>query len=95
MEHYPIQPVLVLGAGPEEPNVSISPEGKLRSAYAAMMYRQHQAPFIIVSGGRVHPYHTPYNEAFEMKKYLMDVWQISGECHYYRASCATYYHELS
>ena len=41
-----------------------------------MMYRQHQAPFIIVSGGRVHPYHTPYNEAFEMKKYLMDVWQI-------------------
>ena len=62
----------MLGAGPEEPNVSISPEGKLRSAYAAMMYRQHQAPFIIVSGGRVHPYHTPYNEAFEMKKYLME-----------------------
>lgn len=74
--NYPYTAILVLGAGPEEPNVSISPEGKLRSAYAAMMYRQHQAPFIIVSGGRVHPYHTPYNEAFEMKKYLMDVWQI-------------------
>ena len=75
-ERYPYTAILVLGAGPEEPNVSISPEGRLRAAYAALLYRRHQAPFIIVSGGRVHPYHTPYNEAFEMKKYLRDVWQI-------------------
>lgn len=74
--NYPYTAILVLGAGPEEPNVSISPEGKLRAAYAAMLYRRHQAPFIIVSGGRVHPYHTPYNEAFEMKKYLREVWQV-------------------
>lgn len=79
-EHYPYTAILVLGAGPEEPNVSISPEGKLRAAYAALLYRRHQAPFIIVSGGRVHPYHTPYNEAFEMKKYLMDVWQVPESC---------------
>lgn len=73
---YPYTAILVLGAGPEDPRESISPEGRLRSAYAAMLYRQRQAPFIIVSGGRVHPYHTPYNEAYEMKKYLMEVWQV-------------------
>ena len=72
----PYTAILVLGAGPEDPRESISPEGRLRSAYAAMLYRQRQAPFIIVSGGRVHPYHTPYNEAYEMKKYLMEVWQV-------------------
>lgn len=75
-EAYPYTAILVLGAGPEDPRECISPEGKLRAAYAAMLYRQHKAPFIILSGGRVHPYHTPYNEAFEMKKYLMEVWQI-------------------
>ena len=73
---FPYSAILVLGAGPGEANVSISPEGKLRAAYAALLYRQHKAPFIILSGGRVHPYHTPYNEAYEMKKYLMDVWQV-------------------
>lgn len=75
-EAYPYTAILVLGAGPEDPRERISPEGKLRAAYAAMLYRQHEAPFIILSGGRVHPYHTPYNEAYEMKKYLMKVWQI-------------------
>lgn len=73
---YPYTAILVLGAGPEDPREAISPEGRLRSAYAAMLYRQHQAPFIILSGGRVHPYHTPYNEAREMKRYLMEVWQM-------------------
>ncbi len=73
---YPYTAILVLGAGPEDPREAISPEGRLRSAYAAMLYRQHQAPFIILSGGRVHPYHTPYNEAREMKRYLMEVWQV-------------------
>ena len=47
--NYPYTAILVLGAGPEEPNVSISPEGSFVLPNAAMMYRQHQAPFIIVS----------------------------------------------
>lgn len=75
-DKYPYSSILVLGAGPEEAGVAISPEGKLRAAYAAMLWRQGMAPFIIVSGGRVHPYHTPYNEACEMKKYLVDVCHI-------------------
>ena len=30
-------------------------------------------PFIIVSGGRVHPFKTQYIEAVEMKHYMIDV----------------------
>lgn len=75
-ESYPYSAILVLGAGPEDPNVNINPIGKMRAAYAALLYRNHEAPFIILSGGRVHPYHTPYNEANEMKKYLMETWQV-------------------
>lgn len=70
-KRYPYTAILVLGSGPDEPGIAISPEGKLRSGYAAELYRQGFAPFIIVSGGSVHPYHTSYNEAVEMKRYLM------------------------
>jgi len=34
-------------------------------------YRAGQAPFIIVSGGNVHPNQTPFNEALEMKRALV------------------------
>ena len=70
---YPYTAILVLGAGPEDPREHISPGGRIRSAYAAMLWKDGKAPFIVVSGGRVHPYHTPYNEAEQMKRYLMDV----------------------
>lgn len=73
---YPYTAILVLGAGPEDPCLAISPEGRMRASYAAMLWQQHKAPFIIVSGGRVHPYHTPYNEAREMKAYIMEKWHI-------------------
>lgn len=75
-ESYPYSAILVLGAGPEDPNVNINPIGKMRAAYAALLYHNHQAPFIILSGGKVHPYHTQYSEANEMKKYLMETWQV-------------------
>lgn len=73
---YPYSAILVLGAGPTDMTQHISPEGRMRATYAAMLYLERKAPFIIVSGGRVHPYHTPYNEAEEMKKYIMEKWNI-------------------
>ncbi|MBB3188336.1 YdcF family protein [Microbacter margulisiae] len=73
---YSYTAILVLGAGPETLNTEISPFGRLRAAYGALLYKKHLAPFIIVSGGKVHPYHTPYCEAYEMKKYLMKRWGI-------------------
>lgn len=73
---YPYTLILVLGAGPERPGEPISAQSRLRAQYAAMLYKEGKAPFIVLSGGRVHPYLTPYSEAFEMKKYLMETWGL-------------------
>lgn len=76
---YPYSAILVLGAGPDVRGEAISPESKIRAAYSAVCYQRHLVPFIIVSGGKVHPYHTPFCEAEQMKRYLMDVWHIPEE----------------
>lgn len=69
---YPYTAILVPGEGPELTTVAIAPAGKLRCDLAAERYKKGIAPFIIVSGGYVHPFHTPYCEAIEMKKYLIN-----------------------
>lgn len=76
---YPYSLLLTLGAGPSVYHQPISPGGMLRSRMAARSYFEGKAPFIIVSGGRVHPYKTPYIEALEMKKYLMEVLKVPEE----------------
>lgn len=63
--------ILVPGAGPEEPLVALSAEGMLRCRIAAVSYFDGLAPFIMVSGGDVHPYKTKFCEAEEMKRFLM------------------------
>ncbi len=63
--------ILVPGAGPEEPTVALSAEGMLRCRMAALQYRKGLAPFIMVSGGKVHPYKTNYCEAMEMRHFLV------------------------
>ena len=68
--------ILVPGEGPEERDTPLSAGGMLRCRLAALQYQQGLAPFIMVSGGAVHPYKTKYNEALEMKKFLIDVLQI-------------------
>lgn len=68
--------ILVPGEGPEEKDVALSAGGMLRCRLAALQYHQGAAPFIMVSGGCVHPYKTKYNEAAEMKKFLMQALHI-------------------
>lgn len=68
---YTYSAILVPGAGPDRPTVALSPAGKLRVRIAARRYHAGKAPFLIVSGGFVHPNQTPYCEAIEMKKALM------------------------
>ena len=63
--------ILIPGAGPSEPEVALSAVGMLRCRVGALRYFDGLAPFIVVSGGRVHPFKTKYSEAFEMKRYLM------------------------
>ena len=72
---YPYSFILVLGSGPSD-SARLSAIGAKRSDVAADLFRQKKAPLIIVSGGHVHPMQTPYCEAIEMKKYLMEKYKI-------------------
>lgn len=68
---YPYTAIVVPGSGADRPGVAMSPFGTLRTQIAAKRYREGKAPFLIVSGGYVHPSQTPYCEALEMKRLLM------------------------
>ncbi|AWM35194.1 hypothetical protein [Hymenobacter nivis] len=52
---YPYSVILVPGSGPEQPGVALDSAGARRCRLAAARYRAGQAPFIVVSGGHVHP----------------------------------------
>jgi hypothetical protein len=69
---FPYSIILVPGLGPEKPGVALDPNGAKRCDEAVIRYKKGLAPFIVVSGGQVHPFRTPFNEAVEMKKYLVE-----------------------
>ncbi len=68
---YPYSVIMVPGAGNDLPGFRLSPEGKLRDEIAAKRFREGKAPFMLVSGGFVHPSQTEFAEAIEMKRDLM------------------------
>jgi hypothetical protein len=72
---YPYSFILVLGSGPPE-GINLSKIGAKRADQAAQLFLEHKAPLIILSGGHVHPMQTPYCEAIEMKKYVMEKFKI-------------------
>jgi uncharacterized SAM-binding protein YcdF (DUF218 family) len=63
--------ILVLGDGPTVYGQQVGQAGKLRLMHAARLYAEGLAPFLIVSGGNVHPARTTLNEAEQMKVLLM------------------------
>jgi len=71
--------ILVPGAGPDRPGVRLDPWAKLRLELAVTRFRAGHAPFIIVSGGNVHPNQTPFNEAFEMKRSLVSDFGVPAD----------------
>jgi hypothetical protein len=76
---YRYTAIIVPGAGPDDPDTPLSPGGKLRVALAAARFRAGLAPFIIVSGGNVHPNRTRFTEAVEMRRALIDRFSIPAE----------------
>jgi hypothetical protein len=74
-DDYPYSFILVLGSGPAD-SARLSPTGAKRADQAAQLFREHQAPLIIFSGGHVHPMQTPFCEAIEMKRYVMEKFKI-------------------
>ncbi|HEY4051258.1 MAG TPA: YdcF family protein [Acidobacteriaceae bacterium] len=75
-EKYPYSVIVVPGAGPSDPNVALSDAGRRRTALAAEAYHAGKAPFILVSGGYVHPSQTRFAEAIEMKKALLKDYNV-------------------
>ncbi len=73
---HPYSAILVLGEGPSVAGQKIGHFGKLRLMHAARLYAEGKAPFLIVSGGNVHPARTPLNEAESMKSELMSRYGI-------------------
>jgi 8-oxo-dGTP pyrophosphatase MutT (NUDIX family) len=71
-QEYPYTAIVVPGAGGDRPGVRLSAAGRLRIALAAERWRQRKAPFVVVSGGYVHPNQTPFAEAIEMKRALVE-----------------------
>ena len=76
---FPYSAIVVPGAGNDRPGVRLSPGGKLRDEIAAKRFREGKAPFLIVSGGYVHPERTEYSEAIEMRLDLMTRFAIPAE----------------
>jgi hypothetical protein len=77
--NYAYSVIVVPGGGNDRPGVKLSPAGRLRDELAAKRFRDGKAPFIIVSGGFVHPVRTEFSEAIEMKHDLMTRFSIPAD----------------
>ena len=73
---YKYAAIVVPGNGPLLTTIPLSPVNKMRLDIAADRYRRDLAPFIVVSGGYCYPFRGPFAEAIEMKRYLMERWQL-------------------
>lgn len=76
---YRYPALLVFGHGPEDAQSRTGVMGHIRMARAADLFAAGLAPFIIVSGGNVHPNRTPFNEAVEMKRILIEQFDIPAD----------------
>lgn len=80
---YPYTVALVPGAGlsdqMEREHHAISPMGMQIIEIAARRYHERKVPLIIVSGGYVHPKHSQYAEAVEMKRVLMQEFGVPDD----------------
>ena len=70
-EKYPL--IVVPGYTPlsQKTPIPLHPTAKERCQMAYDAFKKDRAPFIMVSGGNVHPEGTRFNEAIEMKRELM------------------------
>lgn len=76
---YKYSILLVPGFGPEKEGVRIHEKGIVRCKMAAERFKRGLAPFIVVSGGHVYPFRTPFSEALEMRRYLIEELDIPQE----------------
>ncbi len=80
-EDYSHSLILVLGDSPNSPGdaINLSESAKKRLITAADRYHTGVAPLLLISGANVYPFQTSYHEAIEMKKYLLENFNIPEE----------------
>jgi hypothetical protein len=76
---YPYTAIIVPGLGPEDLDTPLSAGGKLRVQMAVKRYFAGQAPYILVSGAAVHPRHSRFVEALEMRRALIERFGVPRE----------------
>lgn len=78
-KRYRYSAILVPGVGPTDLSNPLSARGKLNVRMAAARFAERLAPFIIVSGSGVHPRGTPFVEAVEMRRALVERYGVPAE----------------
>jgi hypothetical protein len=76
---YRYTALIVTGVGPEVDGMAVSPFGKYHVRLAAERFARGEAPFIVITGGRAHPRATPFAEAEQMRKALIDRFGVPAE----------------
>lgn len=76
---YRYSAMIVLGVGPEDQGTPLSPRSKLNVRVAAQRFQEGQVGLIIVSGSNVHPRGTPFAEAVEMRKALIERFGVPAD----------------
>jgi hypothetical protein len=70
-QSFPYTVIVVPGAGGTDADTPLSASGRERCILAAKAFHDGKAPFLLVSGGYVHPAQTRFSEAIEMKRALI------------------------
>lgn len=68
--------IVIPGQGPTDDTTALNPAGAARVDLAVARWRAGLAPFLMPSGGHVHPDRTVFSEAIEMKRYLMETHHV-------------------
>lgn len=69
---FPFAAIVVPGQGPDDPDTALHPSGRARADLGYERWAAGLAPVVLVSGGHVHPDRTPYAEAIEMRRHLLE-----------------------
>jgi hypothetical protein len=73
---FPYTVIVVPGAGGKDAVTPLSPAARKRCILAAEAFKNDKAPFLLLSGGYVHPAQTRFSEAIEMKRALIADYHI-------------------
>jgi hypothetical protein len=78
-KRYKYSAIIIPGVGPEDPAISMSARGKVHMKVAANRFAEGKTAFIITSGAAVHPKGSHFVEAVEMRKVLMERYNIPAD----------------